>query len=58
MPMRCWFFDHTETIPEEEIKGIESVLTIMAGRVVHGGLRFFAILKGVTFSQETTPWAT
>jgi hypothetical protein len=24
------------TIPEEEIKGIESVLTIMEGRIVHG----------------------
>ena len=28
------------TVPEEEIKGIESVLTIMGGRVVHGSAEF------------------
>ena len=28
------------SVPEEEIKGIESVLTIMGGRVVHGSAEF------------------
>ena len=28
------------TVPEEEIKGIESVLTIMDGRIVHGSAGF------------------
>lgn len=34
------------TIPEEEIKGIEAVLTIMAGKIVHGG---------GTFAQHAPP---
>ncbi len=28
------------TVPEEEIKGIESVLTIMGGKIVHGAEEF------------------
>jgi len=28
------------TVPEEEIKGIEAVLTIMGGKVVHGAEEF------------------
>jgi hypothetical protein len=31
------------SVPEEEIKGIESVLTIMGGRVVHGSAEFKAL---------------
>jgi hypothetical protein len=42
-------------VPEEKIKGIESVLTIVGGKVVYGGISFNSALRHAGF--EILSWS-
>ena len=39
------------TVPEEEIKGIEAVLTIMGGKVVHGAEEYGNLAPAIAANQ-------
>ena len=43
------------TVPEEEIRGVESVLTIVGGRVVYGGEEFGTLVPPLPVSPAWSP---
>ncbi|WP_136525925.1 amidohydrolase [Geomonas ferrireducens] len=43
------------TVPEEEIKGIESVLTVVGGKVVYGGEEFGNLVPPLPVSPDWSP---
>ena len=42
-------------VPEEEIKGIESVLTVVGGKVVYGGEEFGSMVPPLPVSPDWSP---